>query len=470
MALRLSREEILSGGIVKTIFLLGWPMMVSSLLQTLYNLADMFWLGRLPSDQSSIAVASINFTFPLVFFFISFAGGLGGAARPIISQYIGANDRRTASRYAGQIISVVGLTSLIMGIIGFIFVEPIFALMGAKGDFLRVASSYAGVIFLGLPFMFLSQGGGMIISSEGDTITPLIINGISVTINIILDPFFIFGWCFFPQWGVVGAAVATVIARSIAAIWLMRLLFGGKLRLKPTLSDLRPKRDNVRFIMKVGIPSSIGMSTAAFGFVVIQSILANLPNQVVAIASYGVGNRIVNIMFVIVNGLASAQGVMLGQALGANDVSRTKKIARTGIYLMFYLLLSASVIIFFFRDPIVRFFVPNSETVIRGADTFLSIVLWGIPFFGIFRSVTSTLNSSGHTVQGMIVSISRLWGIRIPLAIYFAYVLNMGALGVWAAMATSNMISAGICAAFYFKGDWQHRIIKTKREIQRAFS
>ena len=470
MALRLSREEILSGGIIKTIFLLGWPMMASSLLQTLYNLADMFWLGRLPGRESSIAVASINFTFPLVFFFISFAAGLGGAARPIISQYIGANDRKMANRYAGQIISTVGLISLVMGILGFVFVEPIFALMGAKGEFLHVASSYAGVIFLGLPFMFLSQGGGMVVSSEGDTITPLIINTISVTINIILDPFFIFGWWFFPAWGVVGAAVATVIARSIAAFWLMHLLFGGKLRLKPELSDLKPRRENVRFILKIGIPSSIGMSTAAFGFVVIQSILANLPNQVVAIASYGVGNRIVNIMFVIVNGLAAAQGVMLGQALGADDVDRTKKIARTGIYLMFYLLLTASTVIFFFRDPIVRFFVPNSETVIKGTDTFLSIVLWGIPFFGIFRSVTSTLNSSGHTVQGMLVSISRLWGIRIPLAIYLAYGLSMGAIGVWAAMATSNIISAGICGIFYLRGDWQHRIIKTRREIPHGLS
>ncbi len=465
MALRLSREEILSGGIIKTLFLLGWPMMASSLLQTLYNLADMFWLGRLPSAKASVAVASINFTFPLVFFFISFAAGLGGAARPIISQYIGANDRRMASRYAGQIISSVGLISLLMGILGFVFAKPIFILLGAKGEFLDVASQYASIIFLGLPFMFLSQGSGMIISSEGDTITPLLINTISVTVNVILDPFLIFGWLIFPQLGVIGAAIATVIARSIAAIWFMYLLFNGKLRLKPTIDDLKPRRDCVRLILKIGVPSSIGMSTSAFGFVIIQSILANLPNQVIAIASYGVGNRIVNMMFVIVNGLSLAQGVMLGQALGANDIDRTRRIARTGIYLMFYLLLTASLIIFIFRDPIIRFFIPTNENVINGASRFLSIVLFGIPFFGIFRSVNATLNSSGHTMQGMIVSITRLWGIRIPLAIYLAFTLQMGAVGVWTAMAASNMISAGICALFYLRGDWQRRIIKTRRNV-----
>ncbi len=460
MPLRLNREEILGGKVVKTMFLLGWPLMLSSLLQTLYNLADMFWLGRLPREQASVAVASINFTFPLVFFFISFAIGLGRVATPIISQYIGANDRKMANRYAGQIISTVLIISLIMGITGFIFVEPIFAVMGARGEFLQVASEYAGIIFLGIPFMFIAQGGGMIVSSEGDTITPLIINGISVTINIILDPFFIFGWLFFPQMGVVGAAVATVIARSIAAFWLLHLLFGGKLRLKPTKEDLKPRKEHIKFILKIGIPSSIGMSTSAFGFVVIQSILANLPNQVLAIASYGVGNRIVNMMFVIVNGLASSQGVMLGQALGAGDIKRAKNVAQTGIFLMFYLLVIASFIIYIFRDPIVRFFIPTNPNVILGADTFLSIVLLGIPYFGIFRSISSTLNGSGHTVQGMVVGIVRLWGLRIPLVIYMAYFLGFGATGVWFGMAISNMISSGICGIFYFKGDWQHRIIK----------
>ncbi len=460
MPLRLDRERILSGKIVKTMFLLGWPLMVSSLLQTLYNLADMFWLGRLPRNEASVAVASINFTFPLVFFFISFAAGLGGAARPIISQYIGANDRRMANRYAGQIISTVTIISLVMGILGFIFVEPIFTLMGARGHFLKVASQYAGIIFLGIPFMFISQGGGMIVSSEGDTITPLIINGISVTVNIILDPFFIFGWFFFPAMGVVGAAIATVIARSIAAIWLLHLLFGGKLRLKPVIEDLKLRMEHVRFIMKVGIPMSIGMSTSAFGFVVIQSILANLPNQVLAIASYGVGNRIVNLMFVIVNGLATSQGVMLGQALGAGNIERSKKVAQTGVFLMFYLLLIASLIIYIFRDPIVRFFIPTNPDVINGADVFLSVVLLGIPYFGIFRSINSILNASGHTVQGMIVGMSRLWGIRIPLSIDFAYFLGFGAIGVWFGMAISNMLSAGISGIFYFKGDWKRKIIK----------
>jgi len=125
-SLRLSREEILSGGVIKTMFLLGWPMMLSSLLQTLYNLTDMFWLGRLPSEEAKVAVAAINFTWPVVFFFISFAGGLGRGAIPIISQYIGAGKRDKANHYTGQIFSLVIIISVIVAVIGSIFSYPIF--------------------------------------------------------------------------------------------------------------------------------------------------------------------------------------------------------------------------------------------------------------------------------------------------------------------------------------------------------
>jgi len=459
-SLRLSREEILSGGVIKTMFLLGWPMMLSSLLQTLYNLTDMFWLGRLPTEEAKVAVAAINFTWPMVFFFISFAGGLGRGGIPIISQYIGAGERDKANHYTGQIFSVVIIISSIMAALGFIFAHPIFELMGAKGVLLETSATYGSIIFLGLPFMFIVMGGGQVISAEGDTVTPLIISSVSVLINMILDPVLIFGLIGFPAMGVFGAATATVIARVIAAIWLLSLLLHGRLRLKPKLKDFKPKWESVKFILRVGLPSSASMSAMAFGFVVIQSILAQLPDQVLAIASYGVGNRIVNMMFVIVNGLAASLTIMLGQALGADDVKRSVEIAQKGMFLMFYMLLAASGLIYVFRDPIVRFFIPNNPEVIAGAKTFLSIVLIGIPYFGLFRVESSLLTGSGHTFQGMILSISRLWLLRIPLAIYFALIIGMNAIGVWFAMAISNMVSAGIGGIFYFKGDWKKKIIK----------
>ncbi len=449
-------------------------MMLSSLFQTLYNLADMFWLGRLPEESAKIAVAAINLSWPIVFFFISFAGGLGRGGIPIISQYVGANRRDKANHYTGQIFAVVIIIASVMAILGFLLAHPIFQLMGARGELLETAATYGSVIFLGLPFMFIVMGGGQVISAEGDTVTPLMISGTSVLINAILDPIMIFGLLGLPAMGVIGAAVATVIARIIAAIWLLYLLLGGRLRLKPSRKDFRPRWESVKFILKIGIPSSARMSARAFGFVVMESILLHLPDQTLAVASYGIGNRNVNMMFVIVNGLASSLTIMLGQALGAERIDRASRIGWVGMHLMFYLLLGASGVIYVFRDPVVRFFIPNNPDVIEGAKTFLSIVLLGIPYFGLFRVENSLLTGSGHTMQSMILSVLRLWGIRIPLAAYMAFStvtlpggmvlsgLGYGAIGVWFAMAISNMLSAVIGGAFYLKGDWKRKVVRVR--------
>ncbi len=287
-------------------------------------------------------------------------------------------------------------------------------------------------------------------------------------INIVLDPIFIFGLAGVPRMGVFGAAVATVIARIIAAIWLLHLLYKGRLRLKPKLRDFKLKWESSKFILRIGLPSSAGMSAIALGFVIIQGILARLPDYELAIATYGVANRIVNILFVVVNGLASSVSIMLGQALGADMTKRATKIAQTGIFFMFYLLLASAAVIYVFRYPIIAFFVPNNPDIIQSGGVFLSIVLLGIPYFGIFRIINSLLNGSGHTMQSFILGVVRLWFIRIPLAAYFAlsFGMNMGMVGVWFAMAISNMVSAGVGAIFYFKGDWKKKIIKKpKSEI-----
>ena len=465
MELRLDREQIIKGPIVKTMFILGWPLMLSSILQTAYNMVDVIWLGRLPREEALTAVAAVNFSWPLVFLFISIGMGLGSAAVPIISQHIGAGNREKASHYTGQIMATIGIISLTAAFLGFFFSTDILATLGAKGDLLATSSEYTRIVFLGFVFMFLSQGSSFILSAEGDTITPLKITAISVAVNILLDPIFIFGYGPVTAMGVFGAAVATIFARVASSAVFIYLLMSGKLRLKPKIRDFLPEKEAVKTILKIGIPSAIGMSAAALGFVVIQGILVRLPDPNLAIAAYGLGERVINIMFVLVNGLTSSIAVMLGQSLGAGDKERGSKVGFIGVNLMFYMMITMSTIIYLVRMPILTFFMPHNPDVVAAASDFMTIVLIGISYFGLFRAIMSLLSGSGHTTQGMILSSSRLWLLRIPMTIFFAFTLGMGAIGVWIGMALSNMISAGIAVAFYIKGDWKVKVIRTEKTL-----
>lgn len=330
---------------------------------------------------------------------------------------------------------------------------------------LSTATEYTRIVFLGFFFMFISQGSGFILSAEGDTVTPLKITALSVTVNILLDPLFIFGYGPVPAMGVFGAAVATIFARVVSSAFFLYLLMSGSLRLTPKLRDFLPDKEAVKLILKIGLPSAIGMSAAALGFVVIQGILAQLPDQQLAIAAYGLGERVVNIMFVLVNGLTSAIAVMLGQSLGAGDKERGSRIGFVGVNLMFYTMITMSAILYLVRIPILTFFMPHNPEVVAAASEFMSIILLGISYFGLFRAIMSLLRGSGHTTQGMILSSSRLWLLRIPMTIFFAFTLGMGAIGVWTGMALSNMISAGIAVAFYLKGDWKIKVVRTEKAI-----
>lgn len=465
MELRLNREQILTAPIVKTMFLLAWPLMISSILQTAYNMVDVIWLGRLPREEALTAVAAVNFSWPLVFLFISIGMGLGSAAVPIISQHIGAGNRDRASYYTGQIIGTISLISLAAAILGFLFSGNLLSLIGARGELLSTSTEYTRIVFLGFIFMFISQGSGFILSAEGDTVTPLKITAISVTVNILLDPIFIFGYGPVPAMGVFGAAVATILARIVSSAFFIYLLMSGHLRLTPKLRDFLPGREAVKLILKIGIPSAVGMSAAALGFVVIQGVLAQLPRPELAIAAYGLGERVIDIMFILVGGLTSSTAVMLGQSLGAGDKERGSRIGFTSLNIMFYTMISLSTILYLVRTPILRFFMPHNPDVLSAASDFMSIVLIGISYFGIFRVVMSLLRGSGHTTEGMILSSSRLWLLRIPMVVVFALYLGMGAIGVWTAMALSNMISAGIAILFYLKGDWKVKVVKTERLI-----
>jgi putative MATE family efflux protein len=239
---RVSREEILNGPIILTMVRLGWPGMVTGVLQTLYNLADAFWIGHLPPAESGPSVAGIQISWPVVWLLISFIGGFGGAAgSALISQYTGARRSEEANLACSQIFSLSFASGLVVGVGGFFFSPHILPLLVGAGEVSEVATLYIRVIFLGLPFMFAPFLFYFSLAAYGDTVTPMLVNGAGVLLNIGLDPLLIFGLGPFPKMGVFGAALATVIAEGLVSIVALVILFRGRRGLKLSLPALRPQ-------------------------------------------------------------------------------------------------------------------------------------------------------------------------------------------------------------------------------------
>lgn len=459
------REQILNGPIFKTLILLAYPLIINQLVQVLYNLTDTFWLGKL----GRLELSAPGTAWPLVWFFMSIGMGFATAGFAFVSQYVGAKDYDKANRYAGALYSLMLLFAAAVGVSGVILAPHLLRLMGISETIFPHALRYTRVIFAGIPFSFTLFAFNFLLRAVGDTRTPVKINIGTVILNLVLDPFFIFGWGPFPQLGVVGAAVATMLSNSLGSLIGGYLLFTGKVGIHLTPENLKPDFHFYSRIFHVGLPSSVGSSTTALGFVILTRVIFtvgrlysgahSIPNfEDVAFATYSITNRLTNFMFAFSDGISMAMGTMVGQAMGAGLYERAKRIAEKTMLINFTILSVGTLLFAFFRVEIFRFFI-NDPAIIAESRKVVLYFSASLPFFGIFSAVNNTFNSAGQTKKSMVIEMIRLWGVRLPLS-YGLGVLMRDTAGMWLGMGLSNVLGAVIALAWFFRGSWMRRIIE----------
>lgn len=448
-----ARERILHGPILKTMVLLAWPVMVTNALHALYNLVDAFWLGRL----GTAAVAAPGMAWPILFFFMSFAGGFQVAGSTFVAQHFGAEDRRGAEESAGQLLGFLGLLSLLLGALGYGLAPTVLRLIRAPEEVFPYALAYLRIECMGLPIMFVAQAFGGFMVGLGQTQFLMYISASSLLLNAVLDPLFIFGWGPFPAWGVAGAAWATVLSRAAVAAVGLTILFTGMRGLRLSPRDLWPKPSRVLPILRVGLPNVLDRASTSFGFVVMMGLVAGFGTTVVA--AYTVGNRIINLINVVSWGASSALVAMIGQNLGAEQYERATQVARRGIAATFLALVGLYGLTLLLRRPMFAMFVAD-PAVIREGVWYIAIFGISVPFFGLFDASAAVFRGSGHTVPPMIMAIVRLWGLRVFLSWLFGYQLGFGTTGMWAGMTLSNVLAGVGMYLWMRKGTWKLRVVE----------
>ena len=446
------RREIVEGNIERTLVKLAYPLIINNMVQVLYNLTDTFWLGKLGREELSAPGTA----WPLVWFFMSIGMGFATAGFAFVSQYIGAKDYERANRSAGALYSLMMFFSLFVTFFGLLIASFALKFMNVTPEVYPYALNYIRVIFIGIPFSFTLFAFNFLLRAVGDTKTPVRINMFTVFLNIVLDPLLIFGWLGFPRLGVVGAAVATMFSNSMGSFIGGYLLFKGRVGIHLTRESLKPDLKFYGKIFRVGLPSSVGFSADALGFVILTRIIYIYGT--VAFATYSITNRLTNFMFAFADGISQAMGTMVGQNVGAEKYRRAKKIAEKTMLINFVILSIGTAIVVIFRPQIFSFFIKDRE-ILKESVKVVRYFAFSLPFFGIFDAVSNVFQSAGHTKKSMILGMLRLWVLRIPLA-YLLGILMADTLGVWLGMGLSNIIGALIGFLWFLKGSWMRRIIE----------
>ena len=456
-----SRDEILAGPALPTMARIGGPAVLGSLLFTLYNLADAFWIGRLPPEASAAAVAGIQVSWPIVWFLISFIAGFGGAAvSALVAQYVGAGRPEEASVALNQLFLLSAASGIVLGVAGYFGSPLLLDLLVGKGAVSSAAALYIKIIFLGLPTMVLPGLFYAAFAATGDTVTPLLVGAAGTILNMALDPFFVLGWGGLPPMGILGAAYATILAQGLVAIAFLLLLRRGSGHLRLDPREMVPRWGWMAKGLRIGVPAAIGQSSMALGFVIMTAVIGRLPNAETALAGYGIGDRVLGILFIVTGGLGTGLTTMVGQALGAGAMDRARELVRKGIGALVAILSAEALVLWLVRYPAVALFIPGREDVIEAGARFIGAFALSMPFLGTFFAAEAIYRGSGHNVPTMILGIVRLWVLRIPLSYVFGFTLGLGADGVWWGMSLSNVLAGLIALGFLLSRGWQRSVVE----------
>ncbi|MBM7562336.1 MATE family efflux transporter [Fusibacter tunisiensis] len=447
------RELILNGNMKKVILTLALPVMLNNFIHTLYNLTDTFFISKIGGNE----VAGVQFVWPVVFLMLSFGIGMTTATSALISQYIGAGDHKKAGNMAGQAIILLLGMSLVFGTIGYFAAPYVVRWMGATGTLYENGVAYLSVMFAGLFSQFMMNAFNAIKQGQGDTMSPLIIGALSVGLNIILDPIFIFVL----DLGITGAALATVLSTAIFAIYGIVSVFGDQQSLAVSVADLKPNKKAIGKIVEIGLPSSMGQAMAAFGFTVLNVFLVSFGE--IVLTAFAIGNRINSLIMMPAMGIGSALAPVVGQNLGADNIDRAKNAVWTSVKLSTIILIIGAGIMLPFSRGIVALFSTDPEVIASGTE-YLRVILISVPLMGYFQIFVGTFQGSGHTLYAMVLMMGRLWALRIPMIMYLSNSSGFGPSSIWYAMVISNFLTCIVGLGIYLSGKWQKKVIKTRRK------
>ncbi|QGA80166.1 MATE family efflux transporter [Candidatus Nanohalobium constans] len=454
-----SKEELnlLDGPVGKNLFYLSLPVIVINLLQTMYNLADTFWLGQ----YSNGALEAITYAFPLVFFLISLGMGLAVAGSVLVAQNEGSGNRKKRNYAASQTIMFSALASVIIGAVGFLFIGDFVPLLGASGQVAAAATSYLQVISLGLFSMFGFLVFQSLMRGYGDTVTPMLLMLGTVILNIIIDPLFIFGAGPIPELGVTGAAIATVFARSLSLIIGVYILFTGSKGIQISLSQMKPDLSFFKKMIGIGIPASAEQTGRSISVNALVAVVGVIFAGTV-VAGYGIAVRIFSMVFLPAAAVGRGVESMTGQNLGAGNYDRAAETARFGAKWTFIILTALGAVTFLFAQPISSVFTKSTEIASVSAE-FLRYVSFSFGFIGVLRAYNGSFRGAGKTLTAAAISITTLAVIRLPIAYFGA--LEIGTEGVWIAFFISNVGGALIAYLWYQRGTWRQKLTE-KQEAQ----
>lgn len=448
---KINRDLILNGNMFRAILALAVPVVINSFLQTMYNLTDTYWLGQIGKEQ----LAAINLVTPMQNIVINFGSGITVAGSVLVAQYIGAKQDEEAKSMANQIFACAMLFAAVCASVCFLLTPAIVGWLGAEGATCQYGITYLRIVILDMPFLFVVNIFQAVNQAQGDTVRPMLLNLLGISINMVLDPLLMIVL----DMNIAGAALATLFSKAVPAVIAFILLSNPKKTVSLNVRHIRFEKEKLKSILSIGLPTAIGGSTMQFGFLLMSRNV--FVYGVDAMAAYGIGNKVNGLITLPSNGIGSAVATIVGQNMGAKKRDRAEQGYQISLLMAVIFLFVGGMILSRkeISTAIVSLFADDAVVISMAAD-FLSIMAFWCFTNGVYNSTMGLFQGTGHTEVTMVVDASRLWVFRFLTLFFCQSILHMGVESVWYSVVISNGLSAAILLALYFTGLWKKSRIR----------
>jgi putative MATE family efflux protein len=447
-AIRGSHQDFTTGSLNRAILLLAIPMVLEMVLESLFAVVDVFWVGRLGAN----AVATVGLTESMLTLVFAVAMGLSLSTTAMVARRIGEKDPEGAAVAGVQAIALGLAISVAIGVPCFLAAPHLLQLMGASADIVAVGTSYARIALGGSGVVLLLFLNNAIFRGAGDAAIAMRLLWVSNIINLFLDPCLIFGWGPFPKMGVTGAAVATLTGRSIGLAYQFYRLMRGTERIRILRRQIRLNFEVLARLVRVSLTGILQFAIAHTSWIGLVRIVSMF--GAAALAGYTIAIRV--IIFVILPswGLSNAAATLVGQNLGAKQPERAEaSVWRTGFYNMLFL---GTIGVFFvlFAEPVVRLFTHDPLVVPLGASC-LRILSYGNIGYAYGMVMLQAFNGAGDTVTPTIVNLFGFWFLEIPLAYWLAIKAGFHSSGVFFSIVIAEAAIAVAGILLFRRGRWK---------------
>lgn len=448
-SLRGGEHDYTQGSIRGAIVLLAIPMILELSLESVFAVVDMFFVGKLGAN----AIATVGLTESAITIVYSIAIGLSTAATAVVARRIGEKDPDGAAHAGMQSLLIALITTLVISIAGIIFAGDILRLMGASPQVVKEGTLFTRIMLGGSLFIILLFLINGIFRGAGDAAMAMKSLWIASLINIFLCPTLINGYGPFPELGLKGAAIATVIGRGTGVLYQCWHLFNGKGTIKTKRWHFKWDPPVLKTLLEVAWPATLQFVIQSGSWIVLAALVAHTGGTD-ASAGYQVAIR--NVVFFILPawGLSNAAATLVGQNLGAKQPGRAEQSVLLTMKYNAIFMAAVMLLFLFLASPIISIFTKDPEVHHFGVLS-LQIIGSGYIFYGIGMVMIQSLNGAGDTKTPTWINFIGFWLFQIPLGYLLAKTFGLGPLGAFIAIPAAESAIA-LAAWYYFrKGKWK---------------